>query len=228
MHKRFAAALLGLVVTGTALAASLSDYTDAETVKGLKEALTQSAAAAVSRLGRENGFFGNDKVKIPLPESLQRVSGVMHTLGMGKYADDLELAMNRAAEAAVPEAKSLLVDTVKRMSIQDAKNIVTGGDDAATQYFREKTQSRLHDKFMPIVAKMNKRVALAQKYDQFAGKAAGFGLISKEDAQLNEYVTRKALDGLYLMMAEEEKAIRKDPVGRGGYWLSKIFGAIKQ
>jgi Protein of unknown function (DUF4197) len=151
----------------------------------------------------------------------------MRTLGMGKQADELVLAMNRAAEAAVPEAKKLLIDTVKKMSFQDAKNIVKGGDDAATQYFRRTTASPLHDKFLPIVSKMTKRVALAQKYDQFAGKAAQFGVIDQKDAQLNEYVTNKTLDGLYLMMAEEEKAIRQDPLGRGGYWLGKIFGAVK-
>lgn len=227
MKKSLAGVLAGLLVAGTALAASLSDYTDAQTVNGLKEALTQSASGAVAKLGQENGFFGNDKVKIPLPGSLQRIEGAMRTFGMGKQADELVLAMNRAAEAAVPEAKKLLLDTVKKMSFQDAKNIVTGGEDAATQYFRTNTASPLHDKFLPIVAKTTKRVALAQKYDQFAGKAAKFGAIDQKDAQLDEYVTNKALDGLYLMMAEEEKAIRKDPLGRGGHWLGKIFGAVK-
>ena len=219
--------VFGLAMAGAATAASLSDYTDAQTVKGLKEALTQSASGAVAKLGKENGFFGNDKVKIPLPESLQRIEGAMRTFGMGKQADELVLAMNRAAEAAVPEARKLLLDAVKNMSFEDAKNIVTGGEDAATQYFRRTTSSPLHDKFMPIVAKTTKRVALAQKYDQFAGKAARFGVLDKKDAQLDEYVTNKALDGLYLMMAEEEKAIRKDPLGRGGQWLGKIFGAVK-
>lgn len=227
MNKSLASIFLGLAVAGAAMAASLSDYTDAQTVKGLKEALTQSASGAVAKLGKENGFFDNDKVKIPLPESLQRIEGAMRAFGMGKQADDLVVAMNRAAEAAVPEGKKILVDAVKNMSFEDAKGIVTGGDDAATQYFRRTTSGPLHDKFMPIVAKMTKRVALAQKYDQYAGKAAKFGLIEEKDAQLDEYVTDKTLDGLYLIMAEEEKAIRKDPVGRGGYWLGKIFGAVK-
>jgi hypothetical protein len=227
MKKHLAAIFLGLVVSNASLSASLSDYTDAQTVKGLKEALTQSASGAVSKLGKENGFFGNDKVKIPLPESLQRIEGAMRTFGMGKQADELVLAMNRAAEAAVPEGKKILVDAVKKMSFEDAKGIVTGGEDAATQYFRRTTSSPLHDKFLPIVAKMTQRVALAQKYDQFAGKAAKFGLIDEKDARLNEYVAEKALDGLYLMMAEEEKVIRQDPLGRGGYWLGKIFGAVK-
>ena len=226
--KRFATVLtLSLGLASAAFAASLSDFTDAQTVSGLKEALTQSASGAVSKLGKVDGFFGNDKVKIPLPESLQRVEGLMRTFGMGKQADDLVLAMNRAAEAAVPEGKKILLDAVKKMSFEDAKGIVTGGEDAATQYFRRTTASPLHDKFLPIVAKATQRVSLAQKYDQYAGKAAKFGLVSEKDAQLNEYVTSKALDGLYLMMAEEEKAIRQDPIGRGGHWLSKIFGAVK-
>ena len=220
--------VLAWALIGTAAsAASLAHYTEAQTVKGLKEALTQGATAAVSKLGRENGYLGNQEVRIPLPGSLQRASRFMRMFGMSKYGDELELAMNRAAEAAVPKAKALLVDTVRSMSIRDAKDIVTGNDDAATRYFREKTQSRLHDEFMPIVAEMTKRVALAQRYDQFAGSAASFGLIGKEDADLNEYVTNKALEGLYLVMAEEEKAIRKDPVSRGGYWLKRIFGAVR-
>ncbi len=228
MKKLLAAMLLCLFgISGAAHAASLADYTDAQTVSGLKEALTQSAAGAVSKLGKENGFFGNDRVKIPLPESLQRMEGTMRTFGMGRQADELVLAMNRAAEAAVPEGQKILVDAVKKMSFDDAKGIVTGGEDAATQYFRRTTSSPLRDKFLPIVAKMTQRVALAQKYDQFAGKAAKLGLIDDRDAQLNEYVTNKALDGLYLMMAEEEKAIRQDPLGRGGHWLGKIFGAVK-
>lgn len=225
--KNLLTTLALVAISSTAFAASLSDYTDAQTVSGLKEALTQSASGAVSKLGQTDGYFGNDKVKIPLPESLQKVEGLMRTFGMGRQADELILAMNRAAEAAVPEAKKILIDSVKKMSFEDAKGIVTGGEDAATQYFRRTTASPLHDKFLPIVAKATKKVSLAQKYDQYAGKAAKFGLVSEKDAQLNEYVTNKALDGLYLMMAEEEKAIRQDPLGRGGHWLGKIFGALK-
>jgi hypothetical protein len=227
MKRVLASLSLCVSLAAPAFAASLADYTDAQTVSGLKEALTQSASFAVGKLGQVDGFFGNDKVKIPLPASLQRVEGMMRTFGMGKQADELILAMNRAAEAAVPEAKKILLDAVKGMSFEDAKNIVTGGEDAATQYFRRTTSSPLHDRFLPIVTKATQRVELAQKYDQFAGKAAKFGLVREQDAHLNEYVTNKALDGLYLMMAEEEKAIRQDPLGQGGRWLGKIFGATK-
>jgi hypothetical protein len=145
---------------------------------------------------------------------------------MGKYVDELETAMNRAAEAAVPEAKAMLVDSIKKMSVDDAKGILTGGDDAATQYFRRTTAEPLGEKFKPIVQKAIAKVNLAEKYDQFAGKAAKFGLVKEKDSHLDGYVTGKALDGLYLMIAEEEKAIRTNPVGAAGSLAKKVFGAL--
>ncbi|HEY3326490.1 MAG TPA: DUF4197 domain-containing protein, partial [Novimethylophilus sp.] len=147
-------------------------------------------------------------------------------MGMGKQADELVLRMNRAAEAAVPEAKTLLVDAVKKMSVQDAKNILTGGDDAATQYFRKVTSAPLADRFLPIVKQATDSVALAQQYNKFADAGARFGLIKKDQANLEQYVTQKALDGLYLMMAEEEKAIRKDPLTASTGLIKKVFGAL--
>ncbi len=207
-------------------AAGLADITNKDAVAGLKEALTRGSQAAVQQLAAENGFFNNASVKIPLPESLQKVEGMMRSLGMGKYADELVLRMNRAAEAAVPEAKALLVNAVKQMSVEDAKGILTGGNDAATQYFRRTTSDPLAQKFQPIVKKSMAKVKLAEKYDQFADKGARFGLISKEDANLENYITRKSLDGLYLMMAEEEKKIRADPVGSASNIIRKVFGAL--
>jgi hypothetical protein len=134
--------------------------------------------------------------------------------------------MNRAAEMAVTEAKPLLVDAVKRMSVQDAKGILTGGDDAATQYFRRSTSEALTQKFLPIVKEMTARVNLAQLYNQYAGQAATFGVIDAKDANLDNYVTRKALDGLFLVIAEQERAIRKNPVGSASKMVQKVFGAI--
>jgi hypothetical protein len=215
-----------LVLAGTAQALSLDQLTNKDAAGGLKEALTQGASKAVSSLGKTDGFLGNPEVKIPLPENLKKAEGLMRSLGMGKYADELEVSMNRAAEAAVPQARALLVDSIKKMSVEDAKGILTGGDDAATQYFRRTTAGPLAEKFKPIVQKAMAKVKLAQKYDQFAGKAAGFGLIKEEDSHLDNYVTGKALDGLYLMIAEEEKAIRKDPVGAAGSLAKKVFGAL--
>ena len=135
--------------------------------------------------------------------------------------------MNRAAEAAVPEAKTLLVNSVKKMSVEDAKGILQGGDDAATQYFRRTTSESMAQKFKPIVQKAMAKVKLAEKYDQFAGKAAKFGLIKEQDAHLDEYVTQKALDGLYLMIAEEEKTIRKDPMDAASKLARKVFSALQ-
>jgi hypothetical protein len=226
MKARLFLAAAALLVATAAHALSLDDLSNRDAGGGLKEALVQGAGKAVASLGRSDGFLGNPKVRIPLPDSLKQVEGMMRTFGMGKQADELVTAMNRAAEAAVPEAKALLVNSVRQMSVQDAKGILSGGDDAATQYFRRTTSGPLTDKFRPIVRKAMQRVKLAEKYEQFAGKAAQFGLIKAEDAQLDNYVTQKALDGLYLMIAEEEKAIRKDPVSAAGSLARKVFGAL--
>lgn len=180
----------------------------------------------MANLGRVDGFLGNPQVKIPLPESAQRVEHTLRRFGMGSYADELIVAMNRAAEPAVPEAKALFVQSVKKMTVQDAKGIITGGETAGTDYFRRTTRDQLHQRFRPIVEKATARVQLAQRYEQFADKAVAVGMLKKEDADLDEYVTQKALDGLYLMVGEEEKKIRKDPIGTGSSIIKKVFGAM--
>ena len=180
----------------------------------------------MANLGRVDGFLGNPQVKIPLPESTQRAERTMRRLGMGKYADELIVTMNRAAESAVPEAKVLFVQSVKNMTVQDAKRIITGGDTAGTDYFRRTTRDQLHKRFLPIVEKATARLQLAQRYELFADKAVAVGMLKKEDADLDEYVTQKALEGLYFMVAEEEKKIRKDPIGTGSSIIRKVFGAM--
>ena len=222
--KPFRAMLVLMLICGQAVAADLSSLTKGEMAGGLKETLTKSATAAVAALGREDGFLKNEKVKIPLPENLARVEGVMRSFGMGKQADELVVAMNRAAEAAVPEAKKLLVDAVKKMSIDDAKAIITGGDDAATAYFRKNTETALTTKFLPIVKKNTEKVGLAQRYNDLAGKASQFGLLDRSQSNIETYVTQQALDGLYKMIAEQERLIRQDPVGQGSKLIGKIFG----
>ena len=207
-------------------ALGLSDLSNADASGGLKEALIQGAGKAVGKLGAVDGFFKNPQVKIPLPDSMKKAQKAMKMFGMGDQADDLVLKMNRAAEAAVPEAQALLVDSVKKMSVTDAKNILTGGDDAATQYFKKTTSGPMAEKFLPIVKKATEKVQLAQQYDKFAAMGAQYGLVGKDQANLEQYVTQKALDGVYLMMAQEEKAIRKDPVGQASGLVSKVFGAI--
>ena len=228
--KSLAALFVGLVaamaLASAAHALSLADLTNKDATTGLREALTQGAGKAVDLLGRNDGFMGNPKVKIPLPESVQKVEGMMRKLGMSKQADELLTTINRAAEAAVPEAKTLLVDSIKKMSVEDAKGILSGGDDAATQYFRRTTSAPLAAKFKPIVQKAITKVKLAEKYDQVAGKAAKFGLVKEEDSHLQDYVTQKTLDGLYLMIAEEEKLIRKNPAEAAGKLAKKVFGLL--
>jgi hypothetical protein len=208
-------------------AAALANFSNKDQVGGLKEALTQGAKVAVSSLSKENGFLGNDKVRIPLPESLQKADGLLRQFGMGSYSDDLITSMNRAAEAAVPEASNLLVGAVKKMTVEDAKSILTGGNDAATQYFRKNTEAALTGKFKPIVNKSMQKVNLAEKYDQFASKGAQFGLVDQRDAKLDDYITRKAMDGLFLMMAEQERVIRANPLQATGSLAQKVFSAIK-
>lgn len=227
MRARLIALIAGLALSLPALSLSLADISGRDAGSGLKEALTQGAGKAVDLLGRPDGFLGNPKVKIPLPENVQKVEGVMRSLGMGRQADELVNAMNRAAEAAVPQAKSLLVNSIKQMSVQDAKGILTGGEDSATQYFRRTTSAPLAEKFKPVVRQAMAKVKLAEKYDQLAGKAAKLGLVREEDSHLENYVTQKTLDGLYLMIAEEEKAIRADPAGAAGKLARKVFAALK-
>jgi hypothetical protein len=207
-------------------ALSVSDLSNTEASGGLKEALIQGASKAVSKLGAVDGFFGNKEVKIPLPDTMKKAEKAMRMFGMGKQADELVLKMNRAAEAAVPEAKALLVDSVKKMSVADAKAILTGGDDAATQYFKKTTSAPMAEKFLPIVKKATEDVQLAQQYNKFAEMGNKFGVVKKEQVNLEQYVTQKTLDGVYLMMAKEEAAIRKDPVGQASNLLKKVFGAV--
>lgn len=221
----FAASLL---LASQALAFSLDDISNKDATGGLKQALTQGASAAVANLGRTDGFLGNPKVKIPLPEGLRQAESLMRTMGMGKQADELVTAMNRAAESAVSEAKPILLDSVKKMSVQDAKQILSGGDDSVTQYFRRTTSDQLTQRFKPIVTKATSKVKLADKYDSLAGRAARFGLIKSEDAKIDSYVTQKAMDGLFAMIAEQEHAIRKDPLGATGSLAKKVFGALGQ
>jgi Protein of unknown function (DUF4197) len=206
----------------------LSQFSTQDQIKSLKQALTQGAVTAVSTLARKDGYLGNAKVRIPLPENLQKADKAMHKIGMGKYSDELVTSMNRAAEAAVPEAKTLFVGAIKKMTVSDAKGILTDSDDAATRYFRQNTETLLATRFKPIVNNAMKKVKLAKTYDQFAGKAAKFGLVDERDANLDDYITRKAMDGLFLIMAEQEKTIRADPLKATGKLARKIFSAIRR
>jgi Protein of unknown function (DUF4197) len=220
----FVALLLGWAMPAQANLDALSNQ---DATSGLKAALEKGAGAAVDSLGKTDGFFGNSAVKIPLPDSLKKYEKLMHTVGMGKYADELVLTMNRAAEQAVPEAKKLFTESIKKMSVQDAKGILTGGQTSGTDYFKRTTSDQLREKFLPIVKQATAKVKLADKYNQYAQKGAQFGLVKKDQANLDDYVTQKSLDGLFYMVAEEEKKIRQNPVQAGSDIIKKVFGALK-
>lgn len=222
-----ALALIPLLAAAQARAQGLAGISDLDAGKGLKAALETGAMAAVKLLGRPDGFLANPQVRIPLPGYLKDAAKFLSALGQKKPVQELETAMNRAAENAVPLAKNLLSDAVKTMTVSDARKILTGGDTSVTQFFAEKTRAPLGVSFLPVVREATSKVGLAEKYDQIAQKAAGFGLMKKEDASIDHYVTRKALDGLYLVIGEEEKKIRRDPVGTGSALLSKVFGSLR-
>ncbi|MEQ1488609.1 MAG: DUF4197 domain-containing protein [Methylotenera sp.] len=224
--RKLITALSFVLFATHANALSVSDLSNAEASGGLKEALTQGVGKAIASLGSADGFLGNKEVKIPLPKSLKKAEKVMKMMGMGKQTDELVLKMNRAAEAAVPEAKTLLVDSIKKMTLADAKAILTGPQDSATQYFKKATSEQMAAKFLPIVEKATANVQLADSYNKYAAQGSKLGLIKGEDANINQYVTKKALDGVYLMIAKEEAAIRQDPVGQASNLLKKVFGAL--
>jgi hypothetical protein len=211
----------------TSRSAGAAGITEGDAASGIRAALERGASIAVDLLGRTGGFLDNEKVRIPLPGFLNDAGKLLKLTGQQRRVDELVTAMNRAAEAAVPQAKALLVNAVKSMSVDDGRRILTGGDQAATEFFATKTRDPLSVKFLPIVTKATQKVALADKYNAVAGKAAGIGLVSKKDSNIQQYVTGKALDGLYLVIGEQERKIRQDPVGTGSALLQKVFGSLK-
>jgi len=222
----FATALACCVLGGGAFGLDLNSLSNADASAGLKKALDQGIDLAVGKLGVTDGFLKNPEVKIDLPPKLARAESVMRMLGVGDQMDQLVTSMNRAAEAAVPESKVLLKQALKQMSLEDAKRILTGGDDAATQYFKQATYTPLKAKFAPIIGRTTEKVKLGETYDALAKKAVALGVLKPEDATLQSYVTDKTLDGLFLIMAEEERAIRKDPLGQASSLLKRVFGAV--
>ena len=217
-----AASAVPFIPAWPGVASAAVSETDAAT--GVRAALERGALAAVSLLGKTDGFLGNPRVRIPLPGFLNDVAKLMRATGQGKKVDELVMAMNRAAEAAVPMAKPLFVSTVKAISVEDALKIVRGGGTSVTDFFAGKTRSPLSEKFLPIVTQATEKVSLAQRYNAVAGKAAGLGLVKGDETSVQTYVTGRALDGLFLMIGEEEKKIRADPVKTGSAILKKVFG----
>lgn len=195
---------------------------------GLRESLFQGVRRAVDELGRSNGFLDNARVRIPLPSSLQKTEKALHAIGQGRRVDEFVESMNHAAEEAVPVAGEVFLDAIKQMSFTDAKNILTSGqEDAATQFFRRTTENRLRSEFRPIVERFTEQVGVTQNYKQMVGRYGFLGQIVGQDASdIDGYVTQKALDGLFLLVADEEKKIRRDPLGQTSKILRVVFGSI--
>ena len=220
---------LGLLVLAAhrqAWALSLAQLSQQDATAGLKTALERGAQAAVALLGHEGGFLNNERVRIPLPGYLDDAGQMLRRIGQGQRVDELVTAMNRAAEQAVPMGRDLLINAVKTMSVSDAKQILGGGEQSVTDFFAQKTRQPLGERFLPVVTQATQKVDLARKYNKVAERAARFGLIKTQDAQLEGYVTGKTLDGLYTIIGEEERKIRQDPVGTGSAILKKVFGAL--
>lgn len=225
MQRRDFSVAAFAALAGTGAAARAADgLSNADAASGIRAVLERGADAAVELLGKPDGFLGNPKVRIELPGFLKDAAKVLKFTGQQKRVDDLVTAMNRAAEAAVPEARALLVSAVKSMSVSDARSIVAGGQDSVTKFFASKTRTPLGERFLPIVKRETAKVDLASRFNAVAGKAASMGLVKGDDATIERYVTGKALDGLYVMIGEEEKKIRSDPVGAGSAILAKVFG----
>ncbi len=222
-----ASLLLLAMAASTAVAVSLSDLSNSDATSGLKAALEKGAVAAVSRLGVKDGFLSNEQVKIQLPGILEQARPLLKMTGRGQQLDDLVVSMNRAAEAAVPLAKPLLLNAVKSMSVSDAKNILSGGETSVTDFFRQKTASQLSVKFLPMVKGITDRSGLTGQYNATMAQAAKYNLVNEQQSTVEGYVTQRALDGLYLMIGEEEKAIRRDPIGSGSKIIGKVFGSMR-
>lgn len=207
--------------------AQLAALTGSDATAGLKGALEAGATAAVQLLGRPDGFWGNDTLRMPLPDWLRRSEKALKFAGLGKDIDALKLGVNRAAEQAVPQAQELLINAVKSMSISDAKAILTGGEDSVTRFFAGKTRAPLAERFLPIVKQTTEKIGLAQQYNGIADQAGKLGLGGTSVVRIENHVTDKALDGLYFMIGEEERKIRSNPVGASSAIVRKVFGALK-
>ncbi|MHA6494295.1 DUF4197 domain-containing protein [Pseudomonas borbori] len=223
---RITTLIAGLALSTGAMALSLNDLTQQDASGGLKDALIQGAQVAVKQLGAPGGFSNNPDVRIELPGNLGKAAKTMKMMGMGAQVEQLEASMNKAAEAAVPQAQALLVDSVKKMTVQDAKGILAGPKDSATQYLNKTNREQLRAKFLPIVQQATAQVGLAKQYNAFAGQAASFGVLDAKSANVESYVTEQALDGLFAMIAEQEASIRENPAGAATSLAKKVFGAL--
>lgn len=208
---------------GTTAAAGLESE---EIAAGLKEALAQGASQAVSNLGRENGFWGNDEQRIPLPGYLQQARGALEIAGYGPQMEQFQLTMNRAAEQATSEVGGIVQSTVEGMTVRDALDILQGPQDAATKYLRSNSGEQLFNRIKPIVTQATNQSGVTTAYKNLASQAGPLlALSGNQGADLDSYVTTQAMDGLFALIAEEEADIRANPAARGTEILRKVFGA---
>lgn len=204
----------------------LTQLTQDEIAKGLKEALGKALQKSVADLGKPGGFLDNMKVRIPMPPQLEKVDKALRMMKQDKVADEFQVTMNRAAERAVPVGASVLATSVSQMTLDDAKAILKGPDDAATQYFRKTSTATLTERFLPIVKDATSQVGVTANYKKLMGNAGILGnYLNKDVMDIDGYITRKSLDGLFVMMAEEEKNIRQNPAARTTDLLKKVFGS---
>jgi hypothetical protein len=193
-------------------------------ISGLKEALSIGSERAIDTISQTNGYLGNPEIRIPLPPQVEKVGNLMRQFGMSQLADDVETSMNRAAEKAAPEATSIVIDAIKNMSFDDARKILNGPDNAATQFFREQTSDRLTQLFRPSIEQSLDEVGSTRYYNQLSDQVASVPVVGENiNLDLPDYVTEKALDGLFTMIAVEEKKIRDNPAARTTELLKKVF-----
>lgn len=226
-RRRFLASLAALAAAPWARAGVLDGISGAEATQALRESLAQSARAALSRLGRENGYFANPHAKIELPKNFRKAERILRALGQGQRVDDLVLSMNRAAEMAVPQAEKRVLEAVHKMSVQDAKAILMGGDQSVTVYFRQATETQLAAELMPAIKGVAVRSGLTRAYDAMATKLDQLAGIKSEQATVEDYVNKKALEGIYNTVGMEERALRANPVQYAGGFTGKVFSMIK-
>lgn len=223
---RITTLVAGLMLSAGAFALSLSDLSQGDANAGLKDALSQGAKVAVQQLGKPGGFSNDPDVRIELPGNLGKASRMLKMLGMGEQVEALENSMNQAAEAAVPQAQELLLDAVKKMTVADAKGILSGGDDAATQYLNKTSRDQIRERFMPIIKQATDQVGVAQQYNAIAAKASGLGKVDARYGTIEGYVAEQALDGLFSVIAEQEASIRQNPTQAATNIAKKVFGVL--
>lgn len=228
--RRISGSLFVLAIFVFSAPAQVSrNVSDNDIAAGLKEALGKGVSTAIKTLGKDDGFLLNPRVKIPLPKSLQKLEKGLRIAGQGRSVDAFVESMNHAAEKAVPVAIDVFLDAIKRMSFDDARKILLSGQkDSATQFFRLSSEETLRKKFRPIVEEFTENTGVTQNYKTMVGKA-GFAaqLLGKDATDLDGYVTQKALDGLFLLVADEEAKIRENPLGRSTALLKKVFGILR-